>query len=257
MTYREFKQSTIEAENRKEGDLTGYNCPLCKNKGWIYYLGEGDDDNEYAKECECMKIRAAQACAKWSGLGEALKLYTFARYTHEEPWQALIYNKAKKFVDDTNSHCFYIGGAVGCGKSHICTAMVREFIKQGKDVRYIVWYDTVTRLKQTVVSDPASYNREMNDLKNATVLFIDDFFKLTPTTADKDKAIQILNYRYNVARATKNKRFITIISSEKTIAELTAIDEAMASRIYELATEDYIIEVKRDESRNMRYKNEV
>ena len=108
-----------------------------------------------------------------------------------------------------------------------------------------------------MVSDPASYNREMNDLKNATVLFIDDFFKLTPTTADKDKAIQILNYRYNVARATKNKRFITIISSEKTIAELTAIDEAMASRIYELATEDYIIEVKRDESRNMRYKKEV
>lgn len=253
MTYREFKQFTIDSENRKSGDLTGYDCPICKNKGYIYYLD--DNDNEYAKECECMPVRYARANAKYSGLGNALKTYTFARYKRDEPWQEYIYTTAQSFIKDETAHCFFIGGAVGAGKSHICTAIVRELLKKGYDVQFAVWNETVTTLKQDIVGDAESYNKHLDELQHATVLYIDDFFKTPPTSADIDKAFKIINYRYNAAKAGSNKRFITLISSEKTLSELMKIDEAVASRIYEMSKK-YFVEVQRDGQRNIRLKNQ-
>lgn len=254
ITYREFKQRTIDSENKKQGDLKGYNCPICNNKGYVYYLDE--NDNECAKECKCMPIRYARANAEYSGLGNALKVYTLKRYTHNEKWQNYIYTKAINFINDASASCFFIGGAVGSGKSHICTAIVREFLKMGKDVQFAVWNETVTTLKQNIIENAESYNNKLDELQHASVLYIDDFFKTTPTEADIDKAFKIINYRYNAVKAHSNNRFITIISSEKTIDELLKIDEAIASRIVELA-KDYTVEIQRDGNKNIRLKQVI
>lgn len=238
--------------NSLSGELTGYDCPKCKNRGHILIVD--DEGHEYAKQCECIRIRQLQELAERSGLGDALTEYTFDRYEHNEPWQQLIYNSAKQFVTDDTAHCFFIGGQIGAGKSHICTAIVREFLDNGIDVQFCVWNDVVTVLKQSIMDDKEHYNEQLERLKSATVLYIDDFFKTNPTTADIDKAFQIINYRYNQARANRNKRYITIISSEKTLGELIDIDEAIASRIAELCTRQYIIKVPKDRNKNMRLK---
>lgn len=252
MTGRELKQACVDSWNKEVGSLTGYDCPKCKNKGYIGYLD--DDGNEHAKECECMKIRHYRALAQNSGLGETLKLYTLQRYMHDEPWQDYIYNKAIQFIGDKKAHCFYIGGQSGSGKTHICTAIVREFIKQYKDVQYVVWNDVVTVLKQDIIGDVENYNSTIDRLKKATVLFIDDFFKTAPTAADLDKAFQIINYRYNISRAESEKRYITIISSERLLNELTEIDAAIAGRIAELSNNTYIIGVQGGKNKDMRRK---
>lgn len=94
----------------------------------------------------------------------------------------------------------------------------------------------------------------VTDLQTATVLYIDDFFKTTPTVADIDKAFQIINYRYNQSRIA-NKRCITLISSERTKTELQAIDEAIATRLIEMATPYYMLTISRDVSKNLRLRD--
>lgn len=250
MSLSELKQLGIDSQNERSGNLTGYDCPKCKNRGYIYYLD--DNDMECCRECECMQIRRVKARARNCGLGEALNKYTFKNFKCDESWQKDLFTKAQKFVVDTNAKCFFVGGQSGSGKSHICTAIVGKLLRQGYDAQFIVWNDAVTTLKQRTYDDANSYNSYLERLKTVDVLYIDDFFKTMPTTADIDKAFQIINYRYNTSNAINGKRYVTIISSERVIANLTRVDAAIAGRIYELATPEYITEIASDKQKNMR-----
>lgn len=258
MTYEEFELDTrrrmlemfAEQKNAVIGNLDGVDCPKCKNKGVVYVVNY--DTLTYSEvTCECMRDRKAKSLAQHSGLGALLEKCTFADYWHtDEEWRKLMFERSQEFLQD-NKPLFYIGGQVGCGKSYLCVSMVNEYIKQGLDCKYAVWCDVVTTLKQSVMQDSDKYNDLLTELQTATVLYIDDFFKTTPTTADIDKAFQIINYRYNQNQITK-KQYITIISSERTKSELLAIDEAIATRIIELATPQYMLTVSRDTRKNLR-----
>lgn len=248
MNYREFKKFSIDSVNKKRGTLTGYDCPICLNKGFVEYLD--NNDNECAKECSCMSIRYAAKVAESSGFGEMLKRCTLKTYNHSEKWQNDIFIKAQEFTFG-NAAAFYIGGQTGAGKTHICTAISREFIKQRLTVLYAIWNSTVLELKQNSISSPVDYAKKMDELKNVDVLVIDDFFKTDPTKTDKDKAFDLINYRYNLSLTGGRKKY-TIISSERTLNELNEIDPAIMGRIYEMANKKFIINVELDKFKNYR-----
>lgn len=151
-----------------------------------------------------------------------------------------------------NGRIFVTGNS---GKSHICTAIVGYFIKQGLDAQFDIWSNIVTNLKQNAYDNPEEYNRQMDRLKRVPVLYIDDFFKTNPTTADLDKAFQIINHRYNLSIGDTDKKCITIISSEKMLDEHYKIDNALASRIFEMCNfGEYVVEINRSSTRNQRTK---
>lgn len=234
--------------NNTEGSLKGYNCNVCHNKG-IVYMYHGNEI--VSKDCECMKTRESLDRIKKSGLSNLLDKYTFDSYETGESFQKLIKGKAVNFLR-TNAKWFFIGGQIGCGKSHICTAIVGELLKQGKQARYMQWRDDVVKLK----SHANSYEYEflINPFKNAEVLYIDDLFKTRagefPTSADVNIAFEIINQRYI------NPDFITLISSEKTISDMLKIDEAVASRICEYAGE-YTINISPDIHKNYRLRGVI
>lgn len=150
-----------------------------------------------------------------------------------------------------NNRIFITGN---CGKSHICTGIVRELVYKGYDCYYVVWSDIVTQLKQNIMEKAEEYDSKLNRMKEAEVLYIDDFFKNEPTRADIDNAFKIINYRYNMCRNNSNSRMKTIISSEKTLKDLVLIDEAIASRISEMAQGKFLLAIGKDPEKNMRFK---
>lgn len=223
-----------------------YNCPKCKNKELIAVL---DDDGMFSTEpCSCKAIRQSIKRAEKSGLKKLLDLKTLNNFSTTEKWQEGIKMKATEYTKQDNGRWFYIGGQKGSGKSHLCTAMVGEFIEQGKDALYMLWRDKVVELKANV-NNFDEYDKLMQEYKNVKVLYIDDFYKTDsenkPTQADKNIAFELLNFRYN------NPDSITIISSELQIRDLLAIDEAVGSRIYE-RSKDYQINIAPDISKNYR-----
>lgn len=238
--------------NNKVGDLQGYNCPKCNNKGDIAI------NNGYFAlvNCDCLSIRKTIRLMEQSGLGNLLKVYSFDKFECTEEWQQYIYDKAKAFVDD-DKNWFYIGGNSGSGKSHLCTAIVKELLKKGYPTKYMLWLDESVALKQAI-TDAERYQDLMNEIKNAQVLYIDDFLKTgkneDPTQADIKLAMEILNYRYNKARSDKSRRWITIISSERNISEIVELDEATGSRIAEMTKPDYYLFISKDKSKNYRMK---
>lgn len=251
-TIEEDAKFEVLSYNNRSGELLGYDCPICKNKGLVAYL-----KNEYIfyKECDCLRSRNSLSRLVSSGLGNLLELYTFDRYTTDFDWQKAVKQKAIDFVDG-NGKCFCMFGVSGSGKSHLCTAISKELMLKGYNLKYMVWLDECIKLKQNRMNSEW-YSKTMNLLKNVDVLYIDDFFKGDnngqPTSADINIALEIINYRYNKSRTT-NKRMITIISSEKTMQDLIEIDEALAGRIRELAEDNLITITGKD--KNYRFKGE-
>jgi DNA replication protein DnaC len=88
--------------------------------------------------------------------------------------------------------------------------------------------------------EPEKYQQTINKAKHAPVLLWDDLFKGrdNPTNWVIEVAMEIIDYRYL-------NRMPMIVSSERNIKQLVAIDEALGSRVYQM-TKDHLIEFEGD-----------
>ena len=169
---------------------------------------------------------------------------TFDAYQADAPWQRTLLERTKEFAALDSPAWLFIGGQSGCGKTHLCTAAVTQRLLAGSDLRYMRWMNDSVRLK-ALAMEPER-DRLMRAYIDAPVLYIDDLFKSAPTPADLHLAFELLDARY----CDQSKR--TIISSERTLSDLLAIDEALAGRILERCGDDFLLNIPRNASRNMR-----
>lgn len=256
MSAKESMQRRVDEYNAQPGTLNlidGYNCKRCNNRGNTAYLRESNGNYfDCYPECECMEIRRSIARMKASGLENSIKQYTFDKFEANEEWQKKMVETARKYVESgaKEGRWLFIGGAVGSGKTHICTACAGRLLYQ-MPVKYMTWPGESAKLK-AVVNDDEEYGREMGILKETALLYIDDFFKpikddygiKPPTAADVRVAYEIVNHRYI-------NKMPTIISSERYLSELMDVDEATASRIAE-RSQGFCLTIGRDTKKNHR-----
>lgn len=256
---RAREQQACDRMNASAGSLNGIDgidCPACKNRGYIAVVSEHEFAGETVigratQKCACMAHRASVSRMRRSGLGNVLDKYTFAAYRATEPWQEHVKSQAMAFVD-TDGGFFFIGGQSGCGKTHICTAIVGELLGRGKAAHYMLWQDEAVKLKASI-TDQEQYEPIMHRLKTVPVLYIDDFLKpifrdgaaARPSDADLRLAYEIINHRYN------GKKLHTVISSERLLGEIIELDEAVGGRIAEYAR-GYMLNIARKPGRNYR-----
>ena len=260
-TEKDWEQRKCDSYNASIGTLNekdGYNCNLCKNRGYTAELRKSETFGYWSETlipCKCQKVRATIQRLERSGLKNIIRDYTFAKYEDKEPWQKAIKTAAVKFCTDEENNWFYIGGQPGSGKTFICTAIAGYYLRHGKAAKYMLWRDDITKIKANI-TDSQAYAAAMDELKHTEVLYIDDLFKsgkgqdgkpTLPTAADINIAFEILNYRYN------NKNLITIISSERRLQEIAEIDEAVGGRIAErVMCAGYGFNIKPDKTKNLR-----
>lgn len=259
ITPENYEQFKVDSFNETPGNLDkedGYNCPVCKNRGYLIKLVE-DRGNVYqtAYDCKCAPIRKSIMKMKKSGLKDVIHDCTFDKWIATEDWQKAVKSAAIEYAKSP-SGWFYIGGQSGCGKSHLCTAICRELLLSGMGVLYMKWREDAVKLKG-LSKDPEQRQSIIDSFKRAEVLYIDDLFKngknpdgseQRPTSADINIAFEIINFRYN------NPSSLTIISSELFASDVIDIDEATGSRIYERAK---VLQIAKNKSRNYRMKQEI
>ena len=243
---RDRAVKNAKAMNSLEGTLTDYDCPLCKNRGYVYIVSESNEI--LARECRCRPVRAEIRRIKESGLDKLGKKCTFRTFKAIEKWQKHIKDVGKAYVADTSKSWFFIGGQPGSGKTHICTAIGIDLLKKGMAVRYMVWPEELQKLKAYI--NEISFESLIEPYKTVDVLYIDDFFKVRRgeqiSTADVNMAIRIINHRYNA-------ELVTIISSELSLAQIVELDEALGSRIAEMTNDKYNLYIQLDIRKNYRF----
>lgn len=228
----ERQKQRLACLNSSPGTLKDYDCPKCNNRGQFYQLDERDCI--YSIPCNCMTIRKNLEHLKQSGLEKVIRKMTFDKYQAIEPWQRKLKLAAMEYAKNPKGW-FAIFGQSGCGKTHLCTAICRELLYQGKEIRYLSWRDEISLLKG-LYDDQVQQLKKLEDFLNVPVLYIDDLFKTgsvdgsrpKPTAADVQVAFQILNHR-------AMNDLCTILSSEMLPNEILAMDEATGGRILENA----------------------
>ncbi|MFA5366008.1 MAG: hypothetical protein WC325_12570, partial [Candidatus Bathyarchaeia archaeon] len=122
----EYKNGVVDEFLREDID-----CPICKNKEHNFVVNEQKME-VVAIPCQCVKDRNIKLYLRKSGLGYMAKSYTFDEFKTEEPWQLFIKETALDYVKEGyKTTGFYVGGQVGAGKSHICTAISVSLMKNG------------------------------------------------------------------------------------------------------------------------------
>lgn len=261
---RQYAQLRVDALNGAIGDRDkgdGYNCPICKNKGYVARLVENPDGtfSHSVADCKCADTRRSILRMQRSGLKNIIRDYTFDKFQTPEPWQETLKAAAMDYAKNP-SGWFALCGQSGCGKTHLCTAICRELLLEGREVVYMLWRDEIGKIKQAARmsefdGETVELRRILDKYKTAKVLYIDDLFKTgktaenatqRPTAADINYAFEILNYRYN------NPELLTILSTELTEDELLDIDEAIGGRIYERAK---AYSIGKDRGKNYRVRN--
>jgi DNA replication protein DnaC len=254
----EFRRMACERQcnsvNSSEGNLNiydGYNCDLCKNKGYVYVpLRNGDMYETAQRNCSCQKARRSILALKASGLESVVKDYRFDNYKVEHEWQKQLVDTAQMFLRDEKAQMLFVGGNTGAGKTHICTAVAVELLRRSKEVKYMMWVAVTRKWRESPFSEK---NSIIDEYKDAEVLYIDDLFKdgrkdsqgrQIPHPDDIRLAFELIN-----DRAVSKK--VTIISSESTLYDIINIDEAFGSRIKNLCGY-HCVNINRDRSKNYR-----
>lgn len=217
-------------------------CKLCGDTGYRHYYLDG---HQYTEECECFKARQAEELIRRSGVSPDM---TFQTFSAQDDFQKNLLDKANAFIDRgfNNGEWFIVSGQVGCGKTHLCTAIVNELLQRNVPCRYMMWKTESVQLKAIV--NTADFADKLARLTEPKVLYIDDFLKTQagyrPSAADINLSFQILNDRYI-------RKLPTILSCEISVLEIMEIDEAVGSRIYE-RSRNFRIHIEKDKRKNYR-----
>ena len=224
----------------------GYDCPICRNKEFVLRIENGIR-RPYA--CSCVNIRNNLARLRNRDLLELYQRCTFENYIITEPWQRSTRDCALAFKKSLLHGWFFISGQSGCGKTHLCTALAAQLILSGHDVQIYRWVEWAAKAKATV-TDSAAYTALVQPLKDCEVLYLDDFLKVQhgtrPTPADIRLAFEVLDARYNADKPV-------LLSTELSLRQLAALDEALAGRIAE-RSRNYAVQIGSAPGRNHRFK---
>lgn len=225
-----IKSDLKDGKMRNPENETVYECPKCRDSGWIEATKDG---YTYVKHCECYAIKEARRLMERSGISLEFQNKGFNNFeTRNNPQLTNAKNKAIAYyqsfleIEHTRNNSIMFCGQVGAGKTHLGTAICSNLMSQNVAVIYMAYRNTVTKIKQRL-TDESDYDKEVNRYSQARVLYIDDLLKGRITESDVNIMYEIVNYRYM-------NNLPIIISTEKSLEDLLAFDEAIGSRMIEM-----------------------
>lgn len=206
-------------------------------RGFFKKVPQRHGDIEYFVDlwvdCECEKRRNLERLFKASAITEEFRKKTFDSFdlnvseiVREAFTVACEYVKDFDNIKDQRQNSIALLGRPGSGKTTLLMAAANEFLQRGIEVLYFPWVEGFNELK----SDLGTLDERIGRLQRAKVLFLDDVFKgrTEPTPFQLEQLFAIVNYRYL-------ENLPLMISSERSFAQMCGIDEAIGSRLREMA----------------------
>jgi len=204
-------------------------CPDCQGAGFLHpTLPGGKPDYTKAIRCSCAGADRARSLTQLSNLG-ALANLTFDKLAPQGlSGNAIVqarfkeaYEAARKFA--ANPHGWLIlTGSSGSGKTHLAAAVAAERLSCGEPALFVTAADLLDHLRTSFGPESRlPYDRFFDQVKNASLLILDDLAAHAATPWAQEKLDQLLNYRYQ-------HELPTVITTE---TRPTDMDERWRSRL--------------------------
>jgi len=224
------------------------NCPYCHGTGYL----RRDlplDHLEFGKLeiCVCRRSQIVQQVGhklfSLSRLDELSEM-TFENFSvsgnrdrklTKKEFGSLVAAKehAEKYVHSIHDgHWLILLGGFGCGKTHLAAAIANSAISLGVPTLFLTLPDLLDVLRFSYDSEDTTFEQRFNEIRNASLLILDDFGTQNATACAQEKLFQIINFRYI-------NHLSTIITTNLPLEE---IDERILSRLQdtELVQKEFI-----------------
>ena len=122
------------------------------------------------------------------------------------------FNQAWHYSNKLNGWLFLQGG-YGCGKTHLAAAIANSAVGFGVPTLFLTVPDLLDMLRFSYDSEDTTFEERFNEIRNASLLVLDDFGTQNATAWAQEKLFQIINYRYI-------NRLPLVVTSNLTIDEM-------------------------------------
>ena len=208
-------------------------CPICKGVRFVYpLLASGKPDYGRVVPCSCTQRDAKENrqahLLRYSNLG-SLSRMTFATLSSDGKGEGAVvrekfhvtFEGARKFAQDPSGWLVLVGPS-GSGKTHLAAAIANHCVENGRAAFYISAPDLLDHLRSSFgPNSELAYDDLFQQVKNTSLLILDDLGTQSATPWAKEKLDQLLNHRHA-------HRLATVILSSVPIEEL---DDRMRTRV--------------------------
>jgi len=227
----------------------GIDCATCSNTGMICITEP--DGHSYMEPCpDCYERRQVVRRLKASGVSaldyEKFTIKSFDGNRSEE--SRVIKRIAQNYLRNhiQGGPGFGIFGSSGVGKTHICIAICQVLTRTYKEPHYYFSYRSeMPGLIKTLRSFSENYEDALYRWKTCPNMYIDDLFKCAgriehaiESSQKRDRLVSIdsddLRIMYDILNARYLNHLTTLFSSEYSLSDISMIDGALGSRIYEM-----------------------
>jgi DNA replication protein DnaC len=107
----------------------------------------------------------------------------------------MAFNQAQHYARNITGWLLLRGG-YGAGKTHLAAAIANYAVEMGVPTLFLTVPDLLDMLRFSYDSDNTTFEERFNEIRNASLLILDDFGTQNATGWAQEKLFQILNYRY-------------------------------------------------------------
>ena len=107
----------------------------------------------------------------------------------------MAFNQANHYARSLNGWLLLQGG-YGCGKTHLAAAIANFAVGMGVPTLFLTVPDLLDMLRFSYDSNDTTFENRFNEIRNASLLILDDFGTQNATGWAQEKLFQIINYRY-------------------------------------------------------------
>lgn len=210
-------------------------CKICNDRGFL--MTKGTDGYVTAKDCICKRKKRWHGLVEREGLLDRLKNNTFKNFEVTSESSKRAKEQALKYTTDYKEKSLIITGQVGSGKTHLALAVVNQIAENeiranniNQVLPKIAFYNSlINKLKGSKrFSSEYETITILDEYKNTPFLLIDDFLKI-------ERGYEAVTWMFEIINARYNMKLPTIITSELTPKQIVQIDEALGSRLIEMA----------------------
>ncbi|MFH1775531.1 MAG: ATP-binding protein [Chloroflexota bacterium] len=233
---------TWSGADELEEPLPGSGCPVCKGAGFVHpRLPSGKPDFSQVVACRCIRERLEAErrgyLKRYSNLGPLIR-FTFDNLMpqgrSEDPARkeqfSRAFEAARAFAAEPGGW-LVLAGPSGSGKTHLAASIANEQIRQGHPVFFVTVPDLLDHLRSTFSpSSEMPYDEFFEQVRNTSLLVLDDLGAQSSTPWAKEKLDQLLNYRFN---SELPMVIVTIVPVEELEERIrTRLTDARMCRVY-------------------------